>query len=171
MRPNLRREDGSSIGSFVIENPAPGFWSLIGIKTPGLTCADELGRFAAEKAATFLNAGPNGSFEPHRSGIKKARSMSLEQRAAAIRSDPDTGEVVCCCEDITKAEVLEAIRRGATTLDGIKRRTGAMMGRCQGGRCQQKLLALLARELCIPEDAVTKDGPRSEVLGGGRHED
>ena len=171
VRPNPRREDGSSIGNFVIENPAPGFWSMIGIKTPGLTCADELGRFAAGKAAAFLNAGPNKSFDPHRRGIKKARGMSMEQRAAAIRSDPDTGEVVCCCEDITKAEVLEAIRRGATTLDGIKRRTGAMMGRCQGGRCQQKLLALLARELCIPEDAVTKDGPRSEVLGGGRDGD
>lgn len=171
VRPNPRREDGSSIGSFVIENPAPGFWSLIGIKTPGLTCADELGSFAAGKAAAFLNAGPNKSFDPHRRGIKKARGMSMEQRAAAIRSDPDTGEVVCCCEDITKAEVLEAIRRGAMTLDGIKRRTGAMMGRCQGGRCQQKLLALLARELGIPEDAVTKDGAGSEVLGGGRDED
>ena len=171
VRPNPRREDGSSIGSFVIENPAPGFWSMIGIKTPGLTCADELGRFAAKKAAAYLNAGPNGSFAPHRRGIEKTHGMSLEQRAAAIRSDPDTGEVVCCCEDVTKAEVLEAIRRGAMTLDGIKRRTGAMMGRCQGGRCQQKLLALLAQELGIPEEAVTKDGAGSSVLRGGRHED
>ena len=171
VRPNPRREDGSSIGSFVIENPAPGFWSMIGIKTPGLTCADELGRFAAEKAAAFLNASPNERFDPRRSGIKKARGMSWEQRAAAIRSDPDTGEVICCCEDITKAEALEAIRRGATTLDAIKRRTGACMGRCQGSRCQQKLLALLARELGVPEDAVTKDGAGSEVLGGRRHED
>ena len=97
--------------------------------------------------------------------------MNWEQRAAAIRSDPDYGEVICCCEDITKAEVLEAIRRGATTLDGVKRRTGTGMGRCQGGRCQQKLLTLLARELGIPEDTVTKDGADSEVLGGGRHED
>lgn len=171
VRPNPRREDGSSIGSFVIENPAPGFWSLIGIKTPGLTCADELGSFAAGKAAAFLNAGPNKSFDPHRRGIKKTHGMSLEQRAAAIRSDPDTGEVVCCCEDVTKAEVLEAIRRGATTLDGIKRRTGTCMGRCQGSRCQQKLLALLAQELGIPEEAVTKDGAGSSVLRGGRHED
>ena len=165
VRPNLRREDGS-IGSFVIENPAPGFWSMIGIKTPGLTCSDELGRFVAKEVAALLNADPNESFDPHRSGIKKARDMSWEQRASAIRSNPDYGEVVCCCEDITKAEVLKAIRRGATTLDGIKRRTGTGMGRCQGGRCQQKLLMLLARELGIPEDAVTKDGAGSEVLGG-----
>lgn len=171
VRPNPQREDGSSVGSFVIENPGPGFWSLIGIKTPGLTCADELGRFVAEKAAMYLNASPNESFDPHRGGIPKVHSMSWEQRNTAILADPDYGEVVCCCEDITKAEVLEAIRRGAMTLDGIKRRTGAMMGRCQGGRCQQKLLALLARELGIPEDAVTKDGAGSEVLGGGRDED
>ncbi len=171
VRPNPRREDGSSIGSFVIEHPAPGFWSMIGIKTPGLTCADELGRFAAEQAAAFLNAGPDESFDPRRRGIRKARGMSWEQRAAVIRSDPDYGEVVCCCEDITKAEVLEAVRRGAVTLDGIKRRTGACMGRCQGSRCQQKLLALLARELGIPESAVTKDGAGSEVLGGRPHED
>lgn len=165
VRPNPQREDGSNIGSFVIENPAPGFWSLIGIKTPGLTCADELGRFTAEKAAAFLNAGLNESFNSHRRGIKKVRGMSCEQRAAAIRSDPDYGEVVCVCEDVTKAEVLEAIRRGAVTIDGLKRRTGAMMGRCQGGRCQQKLAELLARELGISENEVTKDGAGSELLG------
>ena len=168
VRPNPQREDGSSIGSFVIENPGPGFWSLIGIRTPGLTCADELGSFAADKAAAFLNAGPNERFDPHRSGIRKLRGMSREQRKAAVQADPDCGEMLCCCEDVSKAEVLEAIRRGATTLDGVKRRVGTGMGRCQGSRCQQKLIALLAQELGIPEEAVTKDGAGSEILGGGR---
>ena len=170
VRPNPEREDGSSIGSFVIDDPSPGFWSLIGIKTPGLTCADELGSFVADKAAAFLNASPNGSFDPHRSGIQRMRSMSREQRAAAILADPDCGEVICCCEDITKAEVLEALRRGATTLDGVKRRVGTGMGRCQGSRCQQKLISLLATELGVSEAEVTKDGVGSELLGGGRDE-
>lgn len=170
VRPNPQRADGSSIGSFVIENPGPGFWSLIGIKTPGLSCAEELGRFVAEKAAAYLGASPNGRFDGHRSGIAKAHSMNREARNAAILSDPDYGEVVCCCEDITKAEALEAVRRGAATLDGVKRRTGAMMGRCQGSRCQQKLIALLAQELGIPEEEVTKDGAGSVLLGGGRDE-
>ena len=164
VRPNPQRTDGGRIGSFVIEEPAPGFWSLIGIKTPGLTCADELGRYVAEKAAAFLNAGSNGSFDPHRSSIKKARSMSWEQRSAAILSDPDYGEVICCCEDITRAEVLEAIRRGAVTIDGVKRRTGATMGRCQGSRCQQKIAAILAKELGVPVSAICKDGPGSEIV-------
>ena len=170
VRPKPQREDGSSIGSFVIENPAPGFWSLIGIKTPGLTCANELGSYVAEKAAEQLNAGRNEGFDPCRKGIQKARSMRLEQRNAAVQADADYGEVICCCEDVTKAEVLEAIRRGATTLDGIKRRTGTCMGRCQGSRCQQKLIALLAQELGIPEAEVTKDGAGSEILGGDQDE-
>ena len=171
VRPNPQKGDGRSIVSFVIENPGPGFWSLIGIKTPGMTCADELGFYIAEKAAACLGAEGNEAFCPIRKGIRKARNMSPEQRGAAVRENPDYGEIICCCEDVTRAEVLEAIRRGAATLDGIKRRTGAGMGRCQGSRCQQKLLALLAQELGIPEDAVTKDGAGSELLGGGRHED
>ena len=169
VRPNPRRADGSSIGSFVIDNPAPGFWSFIGIKTPGLSCAEELGRFGAAKAADYLKAGPNSAFTPFRAGIKKARDMSDAQRNALIRENPDYGEILCQCEDVTKAEVLAAIRRGAVTVDGVKRRAGAGMGRCQGSRCQQRIVELLARELRIAESAVTKDGPGSNILGG-RHE-
>jgi glycerol-3-phosphate dehydrogenase len=165
VRPNPQREDGSSIGSFVIENPAPGFWSLIGIKTPGLTCADELGRYVAQRVAASLNAPQNEGFCRRRQGFPKVRNMGLEQRAAAVRTDPDYGDIVCICEDVTRAEVLEAIRRGAKTIDGIKRRTGTCMGRCQGGRCQQKLAELLARELGISEYEITKDGAGTELLG------
>ena len=154
----------------MLENPAPGFWSLIGIKTPGLTCANELGSYVAERAAEQLAAERNESFDPCRKGIKKVRGIPLERRNAAIQADPNFGEVICCCEDVTKAEVLDAIRRGATTLDGVKCRTGTGMGRCQGSRCQQKLITLLAQELGISEEEVTKDGKGSEILGGGRDE-
>lgn len=171
VRPNPERPDGGSIRSFVIDGPGPGFLSFIGIKTPGLTCADELGRYAAEKTAAYLGAGVSADFRPRRAGIRKAHAMDMAQRNAAILSDPDYGEVICCCEDVTKAEALEAIRRGAVTLDGVKRRTGCGMGRCQGSRCQQKLSALLSRELGIREWAVTKDGAGSEILGGGLHAD
>ena len=167
VRPNPRRADGSSIGSFVIENPAPGFWSFIGIKTPGLSCAEELGRYGAAKAANYLNAGVNTAFTPFRTGIKKIRDMSFEQRNTLIRENPDYGEILCQCEGVTKAEVMEAIRRGAVTVDGVKRRTGAGMGRCQGSRCQQRIVELLARELKIAESDVLKDAPNSNILGGG----
>ena len=78
--------------------------------------------------------------------------------------DPDYGEIVCFCEDVTRAEVLEAIRRGAVTVDGVKRRVGTGMGCCQGARCEQKITAMLAEALGVPESAVCKDGPGSEIV-------
>ena len=110
--------DGSSIGSFCIERPAENFISLIGIKTPGITCADQLGGYLAKETADYLGAGRNDSFDPVRKAIPKG-----------------SGEIICQCQGITKAEILEAIRRGARSVDGIKRRTGSGMGRCQGSQC------------------------------------
>lgn len=126
VRPNPYRENGESLHDFCIENPAPGFYSLIGIKTPGLTCANELGEYLAEKAADYLGAGKNEEFNPHRKGITE-------------KDD----EIICQCEGITKAQILEAIRRGATTVDGVKRRAGSGMGRCQGSRCSLQIEKLL----------------------------
>ncbi len=171
VRPNPQRPDGSSIGSFVIEHPAPGFWSLIGIKTPGLTCADELGRYVADKIAVELGAEENPDFDPHRAGIRRARDLPLSERAALVRENAAYGEILCHCEGITKAEVLEAIRRGAVSVDGVKRRVGTGMGRCQGSRCERTIMELLAEALGIPVTAVRKDGPGSEILEGGHGKD
>ena len=126
VRPNPRVENGESIPDFCIENPAPGFYSLVGIKTPGLTCANELGMYLAQKAAAYLQAEENLSFTPARKAI--------------MQTDD---EIVCQCEEITKGQILEAIRRGATTAEGIKRRVGSGMGRCQGSRCTQQIEKLL----------------------------
>ena len=126
VRPNPYTESGESVHDFCIENPTPGFYSLIGIKTPGLTCANELGLHLAEKAADFLQAEKNEAFDPRRKGI--------------FAKD---NEIICQCEQITRAEIMEAIRRGATTVDGVKRRVGSGMGRCQGSRCSIKIEKLL----------------------------
>ena len=126
VRPNPYTENGESVHDFCIENPAPGFYSLIGIKTPGLTCANELGLHLAEKAAIYLQATQNGNFDPHRTGIREKDN-----------------EIICQCEQITKAQIVEAIRRGAKTVDGVKRRVGSGMGRCQGSRCTLKIEKLL----------------------------
>ena len=166
VRPNPQREDGGSIGSFVIEHPDPGFWSLIGIKTPGLTCADGLGRYVADKVAAELGVEGNPAFDPHRPGIRRVRDLPLSQRAALVRENPDYGEILCHCEDVSKAEIREAIRRGAVSVDGVKRRVGAGMGRCQGSRCERAVMELLAEELGVPVTAVRKDGPGSEILEG-----
>ena len=126
VRPNPYMESGESLHDFCIENPAPGFYSLIGIKTPGLTCANELGMYLAKKAADFLQSGINPGFIPKRRGI----------------SEKDN-EIICQCERISRAEIVEAIRRGASSVGGVKRRVGSGMGRCQGSRCTLKIEKLL----------------------------
>lgn len=118
--------DGSSIGSFCIERPAENFISLMGIKTPGITCADQLGEYLAKETAAYLQASRKDSFDPIRTGIPKG-----------------SDEILCQCEQISKSEVLEAIRRGAKTLGGIKRRVGSGMGRCQGSRCSYEIRKIL----------------------------
>ena len=126
VRPNPRMENGANIPDFSIVNPAPGFYSLIGIKTPGLTASNELGLLLAQKAAAYLQAAENKTFDPRRKGI----------------SEKDN-DIICQCEKITRSEILEAIRRGATTVDGVKRRLGAGMGRCQGSRCGWRIAKIL----------------------------
>ena len=126
VRPNPHRATGESLNDYCIENPAPGFYSLIGIKTPGLTCANELGLLLAQKAAAYLGAEENTGFDPKRKAISK-----------------QDNEIICQCEKITRNEIIEAIHRGATTVDGVKRRVGTGMGRCQGSRCTYKIEKLL----------------------------
>lgn len=118
--------DGKSIVSFCMEHPEPGFYSLIGIKTPGLTCADELGLYLAREAAAYLGAEENQAFDPRRKAIYNKDC-----------------EIICQCEQISKAEIMEAITRGAMTVDGVKRRVGSGMGRCQGSRCTWAIEKLL----------------------------
>ena len=134
VRPNPYRGTGKNVNDFCIENPEPGFYSLIGIKTPGLTASNELGLLLAKKAADYLNAEENPAFDPKRKGISEKDS-----------------EIICRCEKITRAEILEAIRRGATTVDGVKRRVGTGMGRCQGNRCGWKIARILKETGVNPE--------------------
>ena len=158
--------DGKSIGSFAIEHPEPGFLSLIGIKTPGLTCSRELGSMAAESIAEYLNAKKRTDFCPNRKAIPSFRTLKMEERQSLIAEDPAWGRILCRCEDISEAQVLEAIARGAVTLDGIKRRCGAGLGICQGSFCQGKSAELLAKSLGISMEEVTLHGGDSR-LGGG----
>ena len=164
VRPNPQRPDGSSIRSFCIEHPVERFWSLIGIKTPGLTCAQELGSYLAGQLGEELAAERKPCFDPFRRGILSPHGLSFAERQSLVERENDYGEIVCYCEDVTKAEVLEAIRRGAVTVDGVKRRIGTGMGRCQGARCEQKIEALLAETLGIPACSIRKDGPGSEIV-------
>jgi glycerol-3-phosphate dehydrogenase len=127
VRPNPEGTDGRDIRDFCIQRPAPGFWSLIGVKTPGLTCADALGNLLARECAAQLGAERNGDFNPERKAIRPAPGSP----------------VVCQCGKVSRDAVRQAIERGAVTADGVKRRVGSGMGRCQGSRCAYEIDRIL----------------------------
>lgn len=127
IRVNPETSDGKDIRDFCIQRPEKTFWSLIGVKTPGLTCANELGTLLASDCASVLEAQQNPDFQPERKAIH------------CFADSP----VICQCENIRKAEVQEAILRGAVTFDGVKHRTGCGMGTCQGSRCRYEIEHLL----------------------------
>jgi len=150
---------------FIIEEALPGFINAIGIDSPGLTAAPAIAEKLASIATERLQPSPNPNFNPERIGIKRFRELPKAQQAALIKQNPAYGQVICRCETITEAEIVEAIRRpvGAKNLDAIKRRTRAQMGRCQGGFCLTKLMEILSQELGIPETDISLNGTGSEI--------
>lgn len=96
---------------------------------------------------------PNPDFNPRRKGIARFAEASEEEQKRLIEENPDYGELICRCEKVTKAEILQAIHNplGVHTLVGIKYRTRAMMGRCQGGYCQMRVAEMIEKELGIPK--------------------
>lgn len=155
LRPNpypVHEENGEiikeekSMKGFVISEE-DGFFSLIGVKTPGLTFSNELGKIAAGKCIAFLGkeTALRDDFTPLRKAPVQVAGLSLSERAALIAKDPAYGHVICRCMDVTEGEVRDAILRGAKTPEEIKRRTGIFMGPCQGARCTGKILEMLER--------------------------
>jgi glycerol-3-phosphate dehydrogenase len=104
------------------------------------------------------------SFQPRRKGIPDFSMLGEKERRKLVEKDPRYGHVICRCETVTEGEIVEAIRRGATTLDGVKFRVRPGTGRCQGGFCGPRVTRILARELGIPETEVTKKGGDSRFL-------
>jgi len=154
-------EDGHE---FVIQEveDAPGFIDCAGIESPGLTSAPAIGRLAAEIVKE------NPAFCKTRKGILNPAELTAKERNELIRKNPAYGRIVCRCEMISEGEILDSIHRplGATTMDGIKRRTRAGMGRCQAGFCTPKTMEILERELKIRQEEITKNGAGSEMIVG-----
>ena len=152
---------------------APGFFDAVGIESPGLTSAPAIGEWMAEKIVEKLRktqkVDEKKDFQETRKDIPNIASMDQAEAAALIAENPAYGTIICRCEKVTEGEIIDAIRRplGARSLDGIKRRTRAGMGRCQAGFCSTKVMDILARELGIPLEEVTKAGGASRMLAGG----
>jgi len=144
-----------------------GFIHVAGIQSPGLASAPAITEMVIEiLRKEGLKLEEKEDFNPYRQPIKTLDEMSLEEIDELIKKDPRWGRVVCTCEGVTEAQVVEAIRRGARSIDAIKRWTRAGMGTCQGQKCILKIAEILARELGIPLEEVTKEGPGSELFAG-----
>ena len=144
-----------------------------GIQSPGLTAAPALGVELARMAvdaleAMGLRAEENKDFDPVRPAIPDAAALPEDERAALIRENPDYGVILCRCEQVSRGEILGALRRPlpCDSIDGVKRRVRAGMGRCQGGFCGPLVAQVIAQELGIPLEQVRKGGAGSEVLCG-----
>lgn len=145
---------------------AAGFFDVAGIESPGLTSAPAIGEYVAELLQRKEPAALKTNFISKREGIPHIAELSEEERQNWIQKDASYAVVVCRCEMVTEGEILNAIRRplGAKTIDGIKRRTRAGMGRCQAGFCTPRTMELLAREWNIRIEDVVKSGRDSHVL-------
>ncbi len=147
---------------------APGFIDCAGIESPGLTSAPAIGVFTANLLQEKLHLAAKENFIATRKGILDPKTLPKAERIAFIKENPAYGNIVCRCEEITEGEILDAIHRplGATSLDSIKRRTRAQMGRCQGGFCSPRIMEIVSRELDIPMEQVTKCGGASNYIIG-----
>ena len=153
---------------FFIGEVVPGFVDCAAIESPGLSSAPAIGVMVADIVTGILGLEENPDFIPTRKGIKDPKELPFEERAALIKENPAYGTVICRCETITEGEIIDAIRRtpGARSVDGVKRRTRAGMGRCQGGFCSPRVLEILARELGVPMSEITKSGGESKIIVG-----
>lgn len=158
-------------GDFIIGEVAgapAGAYCAIGIESPGLSAAPAIGEELGDWVAFYLKLGKNLAYHAPTPLPRAFAAMNEAQRRTAYRNDPDYGRIVCRCEQVTEAEVRRAIRRpvGATSVDGVKRRTRAGMGRCQGGFCATRVMEILAEELGKDLQQITKSGGHSFMLEG-----
>ena len=148
-------------GDFIIgHSDVRGFIDAAAIESPGLTSAPAIGEYLRELAGELIPLEKKDSVTETRKGIAHFALLSQDEQNALIKQNPAYGKIVCRCETITEGEILDAINRplGATTLDGVKRRTRAGMGRCQAGFCSPTTMALIADKLGIKIEDVRKNG-------------
>ena len=158
-----------STGDFIINSPAEGFINCAGIESPGLSSAPAIAKYVVEMLKERgLELSENDSFNGRRRPLHYFRELGIDEKNEVIKNNPDYAHVVCRCETVTAGEIIEAIRTNPrpTSIDGIKRRTRASMGRCQGGFCTPYIVELLAREMGVPVTEITKSGGGSHINVG-----
>lgn len=142
------------------------FLNVAGIESPGLSAAPAIAEMVRDLLTEKAALSEKAQYKTKRTPPVRFRHMSKAEREALIAKNKAYGRVICRCETITEGEILDAIHApaGARDVDGVKRRTRAGMGRCQGGFCGSKVLEILARELNVPMNEITKFGGASKIL-------
>ena len=158
-----------STGDFIIRpsDKNARFIHAAGICSPGLSSAPAIAEYVRgliKKAGADTAERADAIYV--REHAKPFRQMDADERAEAYKRNPLYGRIICRCETVTEAEIVDAIHRGATTVDGVKRRTRAGMGRCQGGFCAPRVMEILSRELGVPTESLTKFGGKSYMVAG-----
>ncbi len=150
----------------------PGFFHLAGIKSPGLTAAPAIAKLAADYVGSRMPLIPKSDFCDGRH-VVRFKELSNEEKRAVIARDPLYGRVICRCETVTEGEIVAALRSPIppTSINGVKRRVGAGMGRCQGGFCGPRVQEILSRELGVPLESIPLDHPGSYILTGKTKEE
>ena len=165
LRPN-RNPEGLHVDTY---DDLQGYINLSGVRSTGLTLSVAMGKYVVQ---TMLDGGADlklkDDFISTRKGIVKFGEQTREEQDRLIKENPLYGNIVCRCETITEAEIVDAIRRplGARSVDAVKRRVRAGMGRCQGGFCGPKVIEILARELGVPVSEITKNNEGSYMVTG-----
>ncbi|MCC3870053.1 NAD(P)/FAD-dependent oxidoreductase [Terrisporobacter mayombei] len=163
IRPKVKTKD------FIIEEAkdAKNFINVIAIDSPGLTCAPAISNYVIDLIKGNIKLEQKTNFKPHRTKMIRMSDLSIEEKNKLIAENPAYGKMICKCEFVTEGEIIDSIKRplGARTLDGVKRRTRAMMGGCQGIGCMIPISDILSRELDIDISEVNKDIENSSVVG------
>ncbi|MDC7226664.1 MAG: NAD(P)/FAD-dependent oxidoreductase, partial [Spirochaetales bacterium] len=172
MRPKLfTKESGTGFADFIIEESDnfPGMINLMGIESPGLTSAPAIAKYVVEELlCPKTELIPKLSYNPRRKGIKRSSHLTEAERRALAAKDPDYAEIICRCEQVSRAEILQAIHNplGALSLGAIKKRTYSMMGRCQSGFCLPRIIEIICEETGCSPASILQTGKGSGVLTG-----
>ncbi len=141
-----------------------------GIQSPGVASAPaialDIEKIVVEKLKGIKKIEPNNKYNPYRKGIVKVKKLRDEERDKLIKENPDYGVMICRCEEISKGEIIDALNSPIKprSIDAVKRRVRAGMGRCQGGFCMPLVAEIIAEQDEIDMCEVTKKGDHSFIL-------
>ncbi|WP_461247034.1 FAD-dependent oxidoreductase [Treponema sp. R6D11] len=146
---------------------APAFVQVAGIQSPGLTASPAIAEYVKNILVDMgLQLTEKPHWDPYVEDHPRARELGFEELDNYIAKDSAWGSIVCRCENVSEAEIIQAVKLGHTTLDGVKYFTRAQMGRCQGGFCTYKIIKIIMREANLSWEEVTKHGGKSRILDG-----